>query len=1296
MKRNFLFSLMILASTLPMLSARFSVVGSGESMGYWNKDLGAVMNNMGSGIWQATVAMSVDDEFKIVELDSDSWYGAEADGSYWIGDEMIFGATPITLEKDKPNLNMRASGTWVLTLDVSNSSKPTLTITSQNYAITLVQPEGGSFTSNLSSARWGETVAMAGTADDSDSYHIAYSILRTEDGVDTGIFVVNSTFNMPNYPVTVVGRTIPRYALVGLHNQWDYDDGVALLKDSDGFSATVYLEEDAEMKVVSTDSHGGSTWWGAEPPAGWTGDVEITKTMIQNTTPLQLLSSSSATNFTCKYEGNFKISFDALQKQVTMRTTSNEVTLASNAHLLQFTATPTPATWDDEVAIIAIPAAGYEVTDYRVTKTSNGRRADIDVVNNRFFMPPYGVTITPTVEESFYYLVGDFNNWEASDDNKLIMGDDGLCRITAAVGDQQEFKIKNNRDEYFTAVNTTVSDDLVKAATGIEIKVKGGVNNNLKLATPGTREFILSPRTMTLTIRGLEHDVIVAEVDHGSSVAAPTSARWGETITVTSTADNGYELTALQVLDDNNNVVSLVDNTFEMPDCDANVIPTFDIIRSGMCGSNLFWIVNEQDNSLSISGQGEMYSYDDPHDTPWHLFNATITSLSLEDGITTIGDNAFCNMSNLSDNVNIPEGVTSLGFGCFSGTGISAVNLPSTITTIRAEAFKDAANLNGINLEDCTSPDFTQIAYNTFAGTSLASIVIPANISYIGDYAFGYNNILSDVTLLCSTVLELGEAPFDGVAAMLYIDDADVYNEIATVGEHWGGALQFTIVPLEENAFRYATIVGIEGGYLYTGSPIDLPTPTVMMGTETLSTDQYTLAIFDSDNNEVSTVIEKGQYYYVATATQSSGYTGTTRFPFVVTDEGVTYIDAQQNECIRALGSYTVLDNSITTWKSGWYVLDSDITISTRIEVDGDDVNIILEDGYTLTAGQGIHASDLKGLTIYGQTANSGNLIAHGYDGGAGIGGNRHETGATLTINGGTIEATSSDGSAAIGGGDQGYWMGSFGACGSVTINGGSVSAISYGHGAGIGGGGYNNSSASGMIGGNGGIVTINGGQVDANSQSGYGIGPGKIDGGGSDGALGTVLLGWRDADDYISVSSIAGDITFVKGFSLDGRHIAATADNIDNNTLVPAHVVIFDDEMEHGTVEADKTACPLGEIVTVTLTPIPDAGYTFGSLQLTSGNEVPYRDNGDGTFSFDMSAADVIVSATFVSDTIIKGDLNGDGVVDGTDISAILELVLDGGDITPEQLAAGDFDGSGTIDSADVSALIELALSGD
>ena len=77
------------------------------------------------------------------------------------------------------------------------------------------------------------------------------------------------------------------------------------------------------------------------------------------------------------------------------------------------------------------------------------------------------------------------------------------------------------------------------------------------------------------------------------------------------------------------------------------------------------------------------------------------------------------------------------------------------------------------------------------------------------------------------------------------------------------------------------------------------------------------------------------------------------------------------------------------------------------------------------------------------------------------------------------------------------------------------------------------------------------------------------------------------------------------------------------------------------------------------------------------------------------MPAAAVTVNATFKASTVL-GDLNGDGVIDGSDVSAMLEIVLEGGDISPEQLAAGDFDGSGTIDGSDVSALLEIVLSGE
>ncbi len=52
---------------------------------------------------------------------------------------------------------------------------------------------------------------------------------------------------------------------------------------------------------------------------------------------------------------------------------------------------------------------------------------------------------------------------------------------------------------------------------------------------------------------------------------------------------------------------------------------------------------------------------------------------------------------------------------------------------------------------------------------------------------------------------------------------------------------------------------------------------------------------------------------------------------------------------------YTSVTSGMSTdWNTGWYVVDSDVTINDRIEISGA-VNLILCDGFTLTAPQGIH-----------------------------------------------------------------------------------------------------------------------------------------------------------------------------------------------------------------------------------------------------------------------------------------------------------------------------------------------------
>lgn len=59
------------------------------------------------------------------------------------------------------------------------------------------------------------------------------------------------------------------------------------------------------------------------------------------------------------------------------------------------------------------------------------------------------------------------------------------------------------------------------------------------------------------------------------------------------------------------------------------------------------------------------------------------------------------------------------------------------------------------------------------------------------------------------------------------------------------------------------------------------------------------------------------------------------------------------------------------------------------------------------------------------------------------------------------------------------------------------------------------------------------------------------------------------------------------------------------------------------------------------------------------------------------------------------KGDVNGDGAVDGADVSVLLEMVLEGG-LTDEQVVAADLNGDGSVDGGDVSILLDIVLSGD
>ena len=98
--------------------------------------------------------------------------------------------------------------------------------------------------------------------------------------------------------------------------------------------------------------------------------------------------------------------------------------------------------------------------------------------------------------------------------------------------------------------------------------------------------------------------------------------------------------------------------------------------------------------TLTISGTGAMKDYGTPDDLPWKDYRSSITSVVIEDGVTSIGNMAFegCNNANLTS-VTIPASVTSIGDFAFGYcTYLASVTIPvASLTYYGVSAFDNTA-----------------------------------------------------------------------------------------------------------------------------------------------------------------------------------------------------------------------------------------------------------------------------------------------------------------------------------------------------------------------------------------------------------------------------------------------------------------------------------------------------------------------------------------------------------------------------------------------------------------------------
>lgn len=165
-------------------------------------------------------------------------------------------------------------------------------------------------------------------------------------------------------------------------------------------------------------------------------------------------------------------------------------------------------------------------------------------------------------------------------------------------------------------------------------------------------------------------------------------------------------------------------------------------LYSGDCssyGSDVRWALYPN-GELRISGTGAMYGSAASSNIPWSDHADSITSVIIENGVTSIGSHAFYSCKNLT-NVSIPHSVTSIGWAAFQFcSSLTGITIPGSVTSIGNEAFYGCGLINVTLSEGVTS-----IGNEAFGSCNLVSVALPSSVSRLGSIVFGHCVSLTNI-----------------------------------------------------------------------------------------------------------------------------------------------------------------------------------------------------------------------------------------------------------------------------------------------------------------------------------------------------------------------------------------------------------------------------------------------------------------------------------------------------------------------------------------------------------------------
>ena len=351
-------------------------------------------------------------------------------------------------------------------------------------------------------------------------------------------------------------------------------------------------------------------------------------------------------------------------------------------------------------------------------------------------------------------------------------------------------------------------------------------------------------------------------------------------------------------------------------------------------------------------------------------YEAEMTSIVLPNGLLEIGQTAFQN-SRLTS-VSIPDSVTTMGSGTFTGSGaLTSVKLSKNVTDIPQSAF-NAGTVTDMKLETLVIPEGVKtIGTSAFTGTHVENLTLPDTLTSIGNTAF-QNHQLTEVEIPGS-VKTIGTSAFKITQTGLEksLTSVTLHEGLVTIGKEAFMGNQISEIELPGTVVLSATNKAADCIFGNAKTPAD---PIVVLKTS----DKETV---DTCNTEFA-----NNYSHIVVYDKMVG-TGWTKDDFTYDEEtgtitGWTESGQAKRTTLRelVLPDQTPDGKDITAIGEGSFKIPDEEVVVTKFGIDSPNgmISVNLPKNVTVIGKEAFSQNaltevDLTGVTSIGESAFYGN-----------------------------------------------------------------------------------------------------------------------------------------------------------------------------------------------------------------------------------------------------------------------------------------------------------------------------------